>query len=353
MREMLILVLLFALGMPGIVAGADDAPPSRVVVAAVVEREISPTTRLEGVLRFIRVSEVAGEIEGLITEHRFDTGWKLDKGAVMVALNNDLAEQDRAVTEAEIAEVDADIERRARELQRLQSLKRDNVASASAVDEAFFAHKALQKRKVALERRLHRQDLLLAKREVRAPFDGIVVEKKKELGDWLEYGAAIARFGSTEGMQAIVPVSESLLPFQNKGDRYDVYFPALGHAVQGKLTGIVPFAEVRSKSVYLKILVPYEPGMIENISAQVELPTAARRTLRLIPRAALLQKPGQTTVFAVVDGKAKSLDVNIVARIDGYIAVDDAAVTAGLPVVVDGNDRLQDGAAVEIVQSGQ
>ncbi|MCB1734040.1 MAG: efflux RND transporter periplasmic adaptor subunit [Gammaproteobacteria bacterium] len=345
MRPLLLLIL----SLP-IAAHAADAPPARVIITPVVEREVSPTTRLEGVLRFLRVSEVAGEVEGLITAHHFDTGWKLNKGEVLVALNRDLAEQDRAVTEAEIAEVEADIERRSRELKRLQSLKADKVASASAVDDAFYAHKALLKRKVALERRLDRQDLLLAKTEVRAPFDGIVLEKKKELGDWLEYGAAVARFGATEGMQAVIPISESLLPFQTKGTTYAVHLPALGHAVEGTLTGIVPFAEVRSKSVYLKIRLPFEEGMIENISAEVELPTAARRALRLIPRAALLQKPGQSTVFTVVDGKAKSLNVNIVARIDDYIAVDDANVTAGTPVVVDGNDRLQDGAAVEIVQ---
>ena len=344
MRTLLLLIL----SLP-ILAAAAEAPPARVVTAPVEEREVSPTTRLEGVMRFLRVSEVAGEVEGLITAHHFDTGWKLKKGEVLIALNRDLAEQDRAVTEAEIAEVEADIERRARELKRLQTLKRDKVASASSVDEAFYAHKALQKRKVALERRLDRQDLLLAKTQVRAPFDGIVLEKQKELGDWLEFGASVARFGSIEGMQAIIPVSESLLPFQIKGRRYSVYLPALGQAIEGTLTGIVPFAEVRSKSVYLKILVPYQDGMIENISAEVELPTATPRTLRLIPRSALLQQPGKATVYAVADGKAKAVDVHIVARIDDFIAVDDESVTADMRVVVDGNDRLTDGQAVELV----
>ena len=65
------LLLLFLLLTPFV--QAQERPPARVVTAAVEERELSPTARMVGVLRFLRVSEVAAEVEGLITTHNLFT----------------------------------------------------------------------------------------------------------------------------------------------------------------------------------------------------------------------------------------------------------------------------------------
>ncbi len=329
---------------------AQEPPPARVVVAAVEERELSPSTRMVGVLRFIRVAEVATEAEGLITQHNFDTGRTLEQGAVLAELDTDFIRKDMEINRSQVAEVEAQIEKLAREVQRLESLRRDNLASRSAYEEAFYSHQALLKRRDTLKRQLERMQLALDKSRVRAPFAGLVLEKKKELGDWVGKGDTVARLGSTEGVWAVMPVSEALLPFQHEGAEYEVAIPALGRHIKGRLSGVEPFAEVRSKSVYMKIVLPYEPGMIENLSVEVEVPAEHPRLLRLIPRAALLQMQGAATVYTVAEGKAVLLPVNIVTRSGDYIAVDNENVQPGMTVVVDGNDRLRPGQAVLVVE---
>lgn len=341
------LILLMLLFVP--LLQAQEPPPARVVTAVVEERELSPSSHMVGVLRFVQVSEVAGEVEGLITEHNFDTGWVLKKGAVMAALNTDFVRKDIEISRAQIAEVEAEIEKLAREVKRQESLKRDKLASRSAYEEAFYDHKALLKRRDRLQRGLERMQLSLEKSQVRAPFDGIVLEKLRDLGDWVDKGKPLARLGSIDGVQAVVPVSETLLPFQQAGSEFEVFIPALAKSLKGRLSGLVPFAELRSKSVYLKIALPYETGMIENLSVEAQVPTAQPRRLRMIPRAALLQGQGADMVYSVVDGKALPLNVNIVARSGDYIAVDNAEIPAGTAVVVDGNDRLRPGQAVQVV----
>ena len=329
---------------------AQQRPPARVVTAPVEEHELRLTTHMVGVLRFIRVTELAAELEGLITTHNFDTGWTVKQGDLLAQLNTDFIAKDIEVSRSEISEVAAEVEKLARELSRLESLKRDNLASRSAYDEAFYSHKVLVTRRDTLERKLERMQLSLEKSSVRAPFDGIVLEKKKELGDWVDKGEALARIGSSEGVQVIVPVSEKLLPFQQNGAGFDITIPALDRQFSGRLSGVVPFAEVRSKSVYLKITLPYEAGMIENLSAEVEVPASEPRRLRLIPRAALVQAQGGDIIYVVQDGKAASLPVNIVTRSGDAIAVDNVDITAGMQVIVDGNDRLQPGQPVQVVE---
>lgn len=340
----MLLMLLFALPVL-----AQQPPPARVVTAAVEERELSPTSLMVGVLRFVQVAEVAPEVEGLITEHNFDTGWPFKKGEVMAVLNTDFVRKDIQIGRAQIAEVEAEIEKLAREVKRLESLKRENLASRSAYEQAFYDHKNLVKQRDTLARRLERLQLSLAKSSVRAPFDGIVLEKKRDLGDWVDKGESLARLGSVDGVQAVIPVSETLLPFQQTGSEFELFIPALARSFKGKLTGVVPFAELRSKSVYLKIGLPYEPGMIENLSVEAQVPSARPQRLRMIPRAALLQVQGADMVYTIADGKAAPLTVNIVARSGEFIGVDNAEVVAGMAVVVDGNDRLRPGQPVQVV----
>ncbi len=342
------LLLFLVLCIP--ITWAAEPPPARVITAVVEERVVSPKVRMVGVLRFARVSTVAAEVEGLITSHDFDTGWILEKGTVMVGLNTDFVRKDIEINRSQVAEVEAEIEKLAREVRRLESLRRSEVASRSALDEAFFSHKALLQRKDTLARRRERMQLSLDKSNVRAPFSGIVLEKKKELGDWVDHGDALARLGAIDGMNVIVPVSESLLRFQHKGDEFEVSIPALGQKLKGRLSGMIPFAEARSKSVYLKIALPCAKGMIENLSAEVWVATAQPRRLRLIPRAALLQTRGGNRVYTLVESKATPKEVNIVSRTGEMIAVDDAEITTGMVVVVDGNDRLQPGQAVTVVE---
>ncbi|HEC17463.1 MAG TPA: efflux RND transporter periplasmic adaptor subunit [Sedimenticola sp.] len=343
-RRLLLFMLLFAPAVQ-----AQEPPPARVVTALVEERELSPAARMVGLLGFWRVSEVAGEVEGLIVTHNFDTGTMLKKGEVLAELDTELLRKDIEAVNSQIAEAGAEVEKLALEVSRLAPLKRAQAASRSAYDEAFYSHKALVKRRDTLERQRERLQLLLKKSRVRAPFDGIVLEKKKELGDWLGRGEPLARLGAVDAVQVVVPVSESLLPFQHAGHEFDLFVPALGRSLKGRLRGVEPFAEVRSKSVYLKIGLPYEAGMIENLSVEVEVPTADPRRLRLIPRGALLQSPGADMVYTVAEGKAVPLPVHIVARTGEFIAVDDAGVSAGMAVVVDGNDRLRPGQAVQVI----
>jgi len=328
---------------------AQTGAPANVAIAEVQENEIHPTSKMVGVIRFDRVSEVAGEEEGVITGHHFDTGLVVKKGDVLAELDTDYIQQDISILRSQLAENEAEIQKLAKELKRLESLKKQSVASQSAYENTFYSHKAQRSRKTTLMRRLERLQLQLEKSHIRAPFDGLVLEKKKDLGDWMGQGDAVARLGSTSGVRAIIPVAERLLKYQQPGDEFEVFIPGLKRRMAGLFSGWVPFVEVRSKSVYMKIMLPYEPGMVENMSAEVNVATQSPRKLRLLPRAALLQKPGQPSVYTIKDGKATMATVNIVARIGDQIGVDDPTITVGMPVVVDGNDRLHPGQIVNIV----
>jgi len=140
------------------------------------------------------------------------------------------------------------------------------------------------------------------------------------------------------------------MQYQHPGQEYDVFLPGIRKQIRGKFSGWVPFAELRSKAVYMKIVLPYEKGMVENMSAEVEIATAQPRQLLLIPRAALIQNQDANSVYTIKEGKAVMANIKIVSRVGDRIGIESQDLEAGMPVVVDGNDRLKPQQPVNIIQ---
>lgn len=346
MRFLPLLLLLIA-------SHAIAQPASRVVLEAVSEQTLSPTTRLVGVLRFDRVSRLSPEVSGLIKTMRLSDGLHVKQGEVIAELSGDFVRQDIEIAKAEIGDVVAQIEQKQAELKRLGELRKSNVASRSAYDETRFELKALRARRKALGLRTQRLELELGRSQIRAPFDAVVLERQQDVGEWAKPETSMGRVAATDYVLAVFPLAETFMPYQQIGSEVEVTIPGLKKSIIGTVHGFVSTAEVRTRSAYLKIEIPYQPGMLENISVEAEIPTGATRTLRMIPRDALIQAPGKPTVYQVVDGKAVAVNFEIVSRKGEFVGTDSESITVGMQLVVDGNDRLRPGQAVEVVTADE
>lgn len=326
-----------------------DAPPARVVVETVTEQEVATTNLLTGIIDFDRISAVSGETSGRVIQQHALEGALIKSGQALVELNTDLILKDIDIKQKQRAQVSADIEKLTRTLKRLESLLASNSASHQAYDDALFDHRSLLKKREILDEEMARLHLQLNKSTVVAPFDGVVLEKLKESGEWIDPGAAICRLASTEDLMVKVSVSENLARYQTVGTTVPVSIPALDLKLSGKILGLAPVANLRSKSLTLKIRIPYQTGMIQNMSATVEIPTSAPQKLRMLPRDALVNFKGKDFVYVVKDGQAKLLPIEIVLRSGNRLGILTPPVTAGMQVVVDGNDRLKPDQSVLVV----
>lgn len=334
-----------------VTAAPPAPPPAKVVVTQVIEQELAPTSRLVGAIDFDRISEVSGEISGLIVRQNAVEGALVRQGDPLVELNTDLIQKDMDIKQKQRAQANADLERMTRSMNRLENLLQTNSASRQAYDDARFEHQSLMKKRETVDEEIIRLQIQLEKSTVRAPFDGVVLAKLKEQGEWINPGTSVATIASTNDLVVKVAISEQLVRFQTAGDPAPVTINALNSSVEGRILGFIPVADIRSKSATLKISIPYQRQMIRNMSASVEVPSGQKQLLRLIPRDAVVNFNGQNFVYTVSDGKAKMLPIKIVARTGANIAVAEPPVTKGMDLVIDGNDRLRPGQPVEIIRN--
>ena len=179
-----------------------------VLAPAPVEVETAPVTRgrveqtvtnsRAGTVRTRRRAKLSPEIGGRVTAIPHREGERVQKGDVVLELDQDLqrakltvAERDLQAAGARRAQSCVAAERAQRELARNRRLARDGVVSAdlldqfeSAADAARAACSAATAAEASAQAAAELAREELAKTVLRAPFDGIVAEVSIEVGEW-------------------------------------------------------------------------------------------------------------------------------------------------------------------------
>nr|MDA3834591.1 efflux RND transporter periplasmic adaptor subunit [Spirochaetales bacterium] len=177
--------------------------------------------------------------------------------------------------------------------------------------------------------------------DITAPFNGVILNKNVDIGSWVQQGKDIVTIGSTDDLFIKVPVGETMLRHIAIGDRVPVIINAIDRELSGTIHSISPKADPQTKNVFLKVKIPPQANIAENMSATIHVASSDKQQLAIIPRDALIKFQGKDLVYTVQDGKAIILPVHIVAFLGHKVGVDSPHIVAGMDIVIEGNERLR------------
>jgi membrane fusion protein, multidrug efflux system len=344
-------LILLLIAASAAAASAADPPPARVAVTKVFEKEVAPTASLVGSVVFDQSAGISPEISGLIADHRMIEGALVRKGDVLVRLNTDFITKDIDVLNRQIEQNDIRIENALKNLKRFETLFKQDATSEKSYDDLAFEARELQIEKKRLQVTLAKKQLELEKSVIRAPFDGLILMRNKSRGEWVSPGESVCRLASVEDVVVRVALSESLMPYIKVGQWLTFVVNAMGREFRGRVRAIVPDVDVQSKTFDIKVGIDYAPGLFQNMSVRINVPTGPARRLKMIQRGALVRFQDQTFIYTVQDGRAKILPVQV-AAVDGpYLGVETPRIEVGMPVVIDGNERLRPDQPVVVVDN--
>ncbi|WP_028578735.1 efflux RND transporter periplasmic adaptor subunit [Desulfogranum japonicum] len=322
-------------------AFAQDQPPALVKTTQIIQEDVAKNKPFIGLFYYDRVSQVSSEVAGLAATIEAQLGDRIQKGQPLVRLNTDLLETDIQLAHTRIKQSDLEAELAAKDFERQESLLKKRGASQKNYDDASFSLSNARMEKQASRQTLAKLNLQKEKSTITAPFDGIVLEKQVEVGDWVQQGNPVMTVGSTNDLFIKVPVGETLLQFIAEGQQVNIVITAFNKEITGTVATIDPRADERTKNIFIKIRVPAQENVAENMSATVYLPISKKQKLSILPRAALIKHQGKDFVYTIKDGKATILPVNIVTYLGDKIAADNPYLAPGMPVIIEGNERLR------------
>jgi len=323
-------------------------PPTLIAVAPVTRGSTEPMAEFVGTVYYVRVSEVAAEIEGRVDSAPFEEGQRVEAKQELVRLNADLLELTIAGSRETYEQILVDQEEADKALQRIDPLFREGSVAEVLYDEHYFKKKRLEKRAAVLKTALDRQLLQKEKMSIHAPFAGVVMKKPVEQGEWVSQGGTVAVIADDTEVDVVVDVPESHLQHLQQGREVDLL--CSGRKLKGKFINFVPKGDIATRTFSVKLRLENSAGLVEGMEARAMVPTARKTTGLVVPRDAVIEKFGRSVVFVVRDGTAAMVPVSITGHAGLKTGITGPGLEEGQSVVVKGNERLRDGQPVRTAQ---
>lgn len=337
------------------VAMAQETAPVRVA-----QPELRPAVeRIELTGSFVarRAARLSPRLSGLVETIGVDAGDLVSEGDVVVQLDDRLAEMQLAQFEASVTQGRAALDEAIRLRDEAVELGEDRVIPATEIE---ARRSAVQIARARLEVAVAERDTAaerLARHAIVAPFSGVIARRLTESGEWVETGAAVAELVALEDLWLDVQAPQRLWPRLREDTEVSVVVDALGdESFAAEVAARVPVSNPDARTFLLRLVLSNaDPDITPGMSARAHLRLTSDDDALLVPRDALIRYPDGTTTLFVVDTqgtppRARQREVSV-GRVDGDWAVIDSGLDAEQAVVVRGNEVLQDGDAVRILES--
>ena len=306
-----------------------------------LSKPVEQVVQLPGYLEAPQVSVLAAETDGLVMELQAREGDRVSSGQPLVTLRTTPLELQLQAAEARLQEARARRKLAETSLQRFQGLARQNAVSRQSLDEARYEFDAWQGRieTLSAEAAVIRHDI--ARSTIRAPFNGVVISRLTEVGQWSETGDGLLELLSTDVQDVHVDVPEKYFNQLQVGASVVVTFDsAPGREYVARLRAVIPQADPRARTFPVKLrLAAADAAIGAGMIARVALQLGDNVAGTLVPKDALVRQGDDTVVFLINDDRAAIAPVTIGAAMGMWIAVQ-GAVSPGDKVIILGNERL-------------
>lgn len=234
------------------------------------------------------------------------------------------------------------------ELQRLERLSDQNLSAKSQRDRTAADLSIARSDHRIAEAQLGYAQIAMHVTEIRAPFDGVVTERLRNLGERLTIADEVIRLVDPNSLEVVARAPLSTVNFIQKGNVLALSndFRA-GDAV---IRTIVPFGSPQSHMFEIRLDADPEVWTVGE-SVRLTMPTAAEKEVLAVPRDALVLRREGSSVFIVTEQSTVKQVQVIVGLGAGALIEVFGDLNAGDEVVIRGAEGLSDGMAVKIVRA--
>ncbi len=331
--------LAFVAGAAGLVvskrASLRSLPPPRVSpvpvdTAVVREGRLEVKEHYLGMVRPLRSAVVSTRLTGYIVELSKYEGDRVERGDLLVRLEARGLEARLASLKAELNSAEADLAAKKAIYDRNQILLRHDAISREAFDLSRSALELARARREQLLQEIASAETDLTYAEMRAPFPGVVTRRYMEPGDLATPGSPIIAIEDpAAGYRVLVKVAQERSSSYSAGSAAFLVNGSMRLAV--KVFRVHPAVD-ETGLVTVEIRTKARPfGLPSGASVGVDLVSSAVQGL-VLPLAAI-SRGAKSMVYAVRNGVAEPVEVRILGRSGGMVAVE-AGLVPGEKIVV-------------------
>lgn len=335
---------------------AQDLP--RVTVAPAEETELIEELPLTGTLTAPQTALLAPEVAGRLETIAVDAGDRIEAGAQLATLDDELARLELAAAGAVVEEARAELDDARRRLRDTRELaERQSVAESD-----LRAREAEVKRdRAVLERRRAEQALqaaMVERHALKAPFDGVIARRMQDAGERVDTDTPVFELVQIDRLRLDLRVPQRHFGRVTRATTARIRLDALPQrTLEARVATVVPVSDPDARTFLVRIDLPNtEERMTPGMSARATLKLNTGRTGVVVPRDALIRYPDGRVSVWIAEGAGSTRTVTerrieTGLKFNGRVAVK-GGLEAGVPVVVEGNEALQEGQQVHLQDGG-
>jgi membrane fusion protein (multidrug efflux system) len=254
-------------------------------------------------------------VQAIVMKVLKENGDVVRKGDLLVHLDDTAIRDGLASAEATSRSAAQAFEQAERQFDRMKTLRQSGMASAQALDDAEGKRNGAQSDVESAKARVVLARQQMTRTEVRAPFDGVVTERKVSPGDTAQIGKELLKVIDPNSLRF-----EGMVSADNVGEvkaGQAVHFRVNGYGDQdftGKVRRVSPAANVTTRQV--EVLVDFvgdKQPKLSGLYAEGRLETESKTSLT-IPATAVVRDGDKASAFRVKDNKLQKVPLALAER---------------------------------------
>ena len=365
---------------------ASGPAPVAITAAPAGQQNVNRVLRVTGTLTAAEEAEVAAETTGRVTGTPVERGSRVAEGSPLITLSQVEAQAAVSDAEASVAQLEARLaielgepfsidkvpevaaakatrDLAGAEFDRIRSLLEQKVVSQAEFDQRRTqveatnnqyraARNSAQQQFRMLEGAKARLSLArksLADTVVRAPFAGLVMDRKVSVGDFVTRGTKVATVVKIAPLRVELTVPEQSAGLITSGEKVRLQVDAFpGRYFEGEVRFVSPAFRPDQRALTIEAILPnpddaLKPGMFA--AAEVLLPASAPAVV--VPAGAVVTVAGMSHVF-VVRGTSVEQRMITTGLTLGPVTEVLQGLSAGETVATSRVEALSDGAQVRV-----
>lgn len=320
-----LLAIGFAATLAGCNKGAGNTPdaaaqaPLQITaedVFTVSNSSLASGPSITGSIQPERRADLRAEVSAVVLAVLKENGDAVRRGDLLVRLDQTAIRDSLTSAEASYAAAAQAYEQAQRQFERMKKLSETGVVSTQAVEDVEVRRNSAQSEREAARTRVVAARQQLERTEVRAPFDGIVSDRKVSAGDTAQVGKELLKVIDPNSLRFEGLVSADAIGSVEAGQR--VWFRIHGFAEKdfsGQVTRVNPSANATTRQV--EVLVAFEDKNqrpeVAGLYAEGRIETASSAAL-MLPTAAVVREGDNAFAWRVKDGLLKKVKVDLGTR---------------------------------------
>ena len=344
-------------GGKGGAADAASAPSATLLIAPEDVRTVGLQTHasgpvITGSIEPERRADLRAEVSAVVLQVLKENGEVVHKGDLLVRLDATSIRDSLQSAEASGRAAEQALDQAQRSFTRIKTLQGEGMSSQQALDDAEVRRNGAQSDRVAADARTVSARQQLTRTEVRAPFDGVVSDRKVSAGDTAAVGKELLKVIDPGSMRF-----EGLVSADRMGDIRP------GQAVQFRINGFdktdfagkVRHVDASADSVtrQVAVIVDFAPGTAPRVAglyAEGRISSGDAQAL-LLPEATIVKEGDKAYVWRLAGNAIHKVPVTLGerdARLGNVVIV--SGIASGDKLLRTPGSTLVDGQKIELAK---